>query len=107
MHTNNGKGAIARIWHGTTSADKGQEYLDRMSKVALNDYRSTPGNQGALVLHRVDGDVWHFLTVSFWDSTEAIAEFAGEDIGAARYYSFDEDYLLSFEPKVKHYEVTR
>jgi heme-degrading monooxygenase HmoA len=107
MQTTGREGTIARIWHGTTSAEKGQEYLDRMSEVAITDYSSTPGNRGAMVLHRVDGDVWHFLTVSFWDSTEAIAAFAGDDIAAARYYAFDEDYLLSFEPTVEHYEVTR
>ncbi len=35
---------ITRIWHGTTSLENSDEYLEKMKTVALPDYRSTPGN---------------------------------------------------------------
>jgi hypothetical protein len=44
--------------------------------------------------------------VTPWDSTEAIAAFAGEDIEAAVYYDEDDRYLLDREPRVAHYAVT-
>lgn len=48
---------IARIWQGRTPADKAAAYLDLMRKVALPDYRATPGNRGAWCLHRVEDGV--------------------------------------------------
>lgn len=96
---------IARIWHGTTPADKAAEYLHLMRAVALPDYRSTPGNQGAYVLHSVDGPIAHFVMLTFWESESAIAAFAGADVTAAKYYDFDDDFLLHKERRVKHYHV--
>lgn len=47
-----------------------------------------------------------FLLISLWDSMEAVRRFAGDDAEKAVYYPADKDYLLTFEPKVAHYEVT-
>ena len=96
---------ITRIWHGTTPASKSDEYLNLMRTVAIPDYRSTPGNQSAFALRRIDGDTAHFLMVTFWDSEEAIRAFAGDDINVAKYYGFDKDFLLELEPFSTHYET--
>lgn len=96
---------IARIWHGATPLDKSSNYLALMREVALPDYRSTPGNKGAYVLHREADGVAHFLTLTFWESEEAIAAFAGADLTVAKYYDFDGDYLLEKEPRATHFEV--
>jgi heme-degrading monooxygenase HmoA len=95
---------IARIWHGETAAEKAEEYLDYLNRTGIPGYRATPGNRGAFVLRRVEGDRAHFLTLSLWDSLESIKEFAGEDYERARYYPEDEKFLLEFEPTVQHYE---
>jgi heme-degrading monooxygenase HmoA len=96
---------IARIWHGAVPLPKGQEYLKLTREHAIPDYESCPGNLGAWVLYREDGQLAHLLTLSFWESREAIAGFAGKDIAAAKYYGFDQDYLVGFEPTVIHYEL--
>lgn len=96
---------IARIWHGMTGASKAGEYLRFVRQRAIPDYTAVPGNRGACVLRRIDGDKAHFLTLSFWDSPEAIRGFAGEDIEKAVYYPEDQDFLLEFEPEVVHYEA--
>ncbi len=96
---------ITRIWHGATPASKAEEYLQLMRSVAIPDYRSTPGNLGALALHRIEGDVGHFLMVTQWESYEVIKAFAGKDISTAKYYDFDKDFLLEFEPYAYHYET--
>ena len=36
---------------------------------------------------------------------EAVRKFAGPDVGAAKYYEEDRDFLLKFEPRVQHYVV--
>jgi hypothetical protein len=57
------------------------------------------------VLRRIEGDEAHFLTLSFWESLGAIERFAGPDAEKAKYYPEDEEFLLGFEPTVRHYEV--
>lgn len=96
---------IARIWHGMTRADRADEYLDFLKERALPDYRATPGNRAAFILRRLDGDRAHFLTLTHWDSLEAIRGFAGEEVEKAKYYPEDEGFLLEFEPEVQHFEI--
>jgi antibiotic biosynthesis monooxygenase len=96
---------IARLWHGITLADKAQAYLAFLQARAVPDYRSTPGNLSVDILHREAGYLTHFLIVTHWESKEAIVAFAGHDIGLARYYPEDRDFLLEFEPRVEHYAL--
>ena len=96
---------IARIWHGITPAARADEYLKFLETRALPDYRSVPGNLAAFILRRVEGEVAHFLTLTHWESLEAIRSFAGADIGRAKYYPEDSRFLVDFEPTVQHFEV--
>jgi len=52
----------------------------------------------------LEGEVAHFLTLSLWDSMEAIEAFAGADVLKAKYYAEDQGFLPEFEPEVRHYE---
>ncbi len=96
---------IARMWHGRVATAKADRYRDFLIARAIPDYRSVAGNLGVRVLERPDGDVTHFVTLSFWEDMTAIRAFAGEDVEAAKYYPEDKDFLLEFEPRVVHYEV--
>jgi len=96
---------IARIWRGKTKPSDAEAYLEYLFKSGIPAYRATRGNKGAWVLRRIDNDIAHFITLSFWESREAIAAFAGADIEVAKYYPEDEKYLLEFEPTVAHYEL--
>ncbi len=96
---------ITRIWHGRTTVAKADEYLDLMRSIAIPDYRATPGNIGAYALRRIEGDVAHFLMLTFWESEGAIRAFAGDDINVAKYYDFDKNFLLEMEPASTHYET--
>lgn len=96
---------IARVWHGRVPASRAEEYLALMRTVALADYRSVDGNRGAWCLTRADGDEVHFQMVTHWVDVEAIRRFAGDDIARAKYYDFDNDFLVELEPHVVHHEV--
>jgi heme-degrading monooxygenase HmoA len=100
-----GEPMVAWVWHGAVPVAKSKAYLELMRKVALDDYRKTSGNRGAFILHRVGADITHFVMLTFWQSSDAIKAFAGENIKAAKYYEFDRDYLIELEPTVLHYEV--
>ncbi len=96
---------VLRIWHGMTKAEDADRYADLVKRTGVKDYRATPGNRAVYLLRRIEGDRAHFLTVTLWDSYEAIRRFAGDDVEKAHYYPEDKDFLLEFEPKVTHYEV--
>lgn len=96
---------LARIWHGKTKASDANAYLEYLFETGIPVYRSTSGNQGAWVLRRFEDDVAHFITLSFWESREAIIAFAGSNPEVAKYYPEDEKYLLGLEPTVTHYDV--
>jgi hypothetical protein len=57
-------------------------------------------------LHRREANVTYFEILTFWDDTDAIKRFAGEDFSLAKYYDFDSDYLIEKEVGVRHYEVS-
>ena len=96
---------IARIWKGEVPLDRSDEYLQRMRTVAIPDYRSTGGNQGAFALRRLHGDRAEFLMLTFWDSLESIEAFSGDDTSVAKYYDFDAEVLLEMVPNADHYEI--
>jgi heme-degrading monooxygenase HmoA len=96
---------IARTWHGRLPAAKADAYHEYLLRTGVADYAGTPGNRGVYVLRHVEGEVAHFLLITYWDSMDAIKRFAGEDYERARYYPEDDDFLLEREPFVTHYEV--
>ncbi len=76
-----------------------------VQRTGIDGYRGTPGNRGAWLLWRVEGDRAEFVTVSLWESRAAIEAFAGQDIGTAVFYPDDEQFLIERDLTVNHYEV--
>lgn len=94
---------IARIWRGWTRREDAEAYAAYMEEVAAPESLGTPGNRGFSILHRPDGDREEFLTISLWDSLEAIHAFAGGEIERAVFYPEDERYLVERELTVTHF----
>jgi heme-degrading monooxygenase HmoA len=96
---------IARIWSGTVRTTDAGRYADYIRETGFTEYGKTPGNRGAWLLRRDDGDgTSEFMTLSLWDTVAAIRAFAGEDIEAAVLYPEDERYLIG-ETQIRHYDV--
>lgn len=96
---------IARMWRGRTAAADAADYADYVERTGIAGYRATPGNRGAWLLCRIDGDSAEFVTLSLWDSTEAIRAFAGPDHEAAVFYPEDDAWLTQRETRATHWEV--
>ena len=96
---------IARTWTGAVLRADADAYADYIRATGFAEYGRTAGNRGAWVLRRDDGDRTEFITLSLWDSVDAIKAFAGEDIDAAVLYPEDERYLIDGESSVTNYEV--
>jgi heme-degrading monooxygenase HmoA len=96
---------IARIWRGWTSHEDADEYVDYLQATGMKAYRTSPGNRGAYILRRPEHDRTEFVTLSFWESLEAVRAFAGEEIEQAVFYPEDDRYLVERERTVSHYEL--
>jgi heme-degrading monooxygenase HmoA len=96
---------IARSWTGTVRRTDAEEYTEYIRETGFTEYGRTPGNRGAWILRRDETEQTQFITLSLWESEDAIRAFAGDDIEAAVLYPEDERYLIGGESTVAHYQV--
>ena len=96
---------IARIWRGAVRTEDAGEYVAYIRDTGIEDYRSTPGNLGAWILHRPSGGRTEIVTFSLWENMAAVRAFAGDDPTQAVYYPEDDRFLVERGPTVEHYDV--
>jgi heme-degrading monooxygenase HmoA len=96
---------VVRTWRGWTRAEDADRYAEYVVETGLKEYRATPGNRGAWILRRTEGDRCEFVTVSVWDSLDDIRGFAGDDVGRAVFYPEDDEFLVERELTVDHWEL--
>ena len=96
---------IARTWRGWTAREDADAYVAYLLRTGIPEYRATPGNRGAFILRREDGDRTEFVTLSYWDSLDAVRGFAGDDVERAVFYPEDDRFLVARETWVTHFEV--
>jgi len=96
---------IARTWRGWTRKEDAEAYVAYVEETGMTAYRSTPGNHGAWILRRDDGDRTEFVTLSFWDSLDAVRAFAGDDVEQAVFYDEDDRFLVDRETTVHHWQL--
>lgn len=96
---------IVRTWHGCTRIEDAVAYERFMRERAAPDYGSVPGLRRAVFTRRDEGEVAHFLLVTFWDDMDAVKAFAGADPTKAKYYPEDDRYLLEKEACSLNHQV--
>ncbi len=96
---------IGRLWRGWTARHDARTYEQHLRQVTLPALREIPGYRRAYVLRRdVNGEV-EFVVVTFWDSLDAVREFAGEEYEVAVVPPEARAVLSRFEEHVLHYAV--
>jgi heme-degrading monooxygenase HmoA len=95
---------IARTWRGWTKRGDADAYVEYVEGTGGRASRATPGNRGFYVLRRDDGDRTEFMTMSLWESQDAIRAFAGDDLEVV-FYEDDDRFLVDREWFVTHYEI--
>ena len=96
---------IARTWRGAVRREDADAYVDYLHETGIPGYRATPGNRGAWILRRELGETTEFVTLSFWDSREAVEAFAGPDPERAVFYPEDDRFLVERDLHVTHYDL--
>lgn len=97
--------AIARVWHGRTSAARADEYEVYLNDAGIRKIRSIPGNIGVQMFRRSEGETEEFIVISYWESRDVIRGFAGADIEKTHHLPRDPEFLVELEPLVRHYDV--
>jgi hypothetical protein len=99
---------IGRIWHGWTTDANAEVY----EKLLLTEIfpgiaaKGVAGYRGLQLFRRPLGpDEVEFLTILFFDSWEAVKEFAGEDYETAYVPLKAREVLSRFDDRSQHYEI--
>jgi len=98
---------IARIWHGYTTpanADAYETLLKEEIFVGISN-RHIQGYKGINLLRRNTGKEVEFITIMWFDSNDAVREFAGDDYEAAVVPPKARAILSRFDNRSQHYEV--
>jgi hypothetical protein len=98
------KPTIARIWRGRTTRDRADEYAAYLYEAGIK-----PLEEKALAVMQLREDragESEFVTVSFWESVEAMSRFAGPDPTRIHHLPRDKEFLIELPERVQVLHIT-
>ncbi len=98
---------ISRIWHGWTTPENADTYESLLKSeifVGIGN-RKIEGYRGIQLFRRDVGNEVEFITVMWFDTLDAVREFAGEDYEVAVVPPKAREVLAHFDARSQHYEV--
>jgi heme-degrading monooxygenase HmoA len=96
---------IARVWRGWTTRENADPYQELLGTTVLPGIDRVRGFRGAELLRRDVGDEVEFMTVTRFDSLDAVREFAGDDHEQAVISDEAHRLLARFDERVALYEI--
>jgi antibiotic biosynthesis monooxygenase (ABM) superfamily enzyme len=96
---------IARLWHGWTSRENAAPYERFLREHMFPSMQSVPGFLGAELLRRDDGDEIAFVTITRFESYDAVRAFAGDDYERAVVEPDARALLSRRDESSEHFEV--
>jgi len=99
--------SICRIWHGWTSLQLADELESVLTKIAIPGFEKNKPNgyRGIQVLRRTVGSEVEFTTIMWFDSIEAVKNFAGNDYEKSHIDDNVAPLLLRYDLTATHIEV--
>jgi hypothetical protein len=98
---------IGRIWHGWTAPENADRYENLLREEIFPGIaaKGVAGYRGIELFRRaLDGEV-EFITIMWFDSWDAVREFAGEEYATAYVPAKAREVLARFDAESQHYEV--
>jgi heme-degrading monooxygenase HmoA len=96
---------IARVWRGRTPPENADAYQELLATTILPGIDRVQGFRGAELFRRDLGGEVEFMTVTRFDSVDAVREFAGEDYERAVVSEEAHRLLSSYDERVAIYEL--
>ena len=91
--------AVARIWRGRTRPEKADAYERYNYEAGIRPLIDKAMGVQTLREDRVEETV--FVTISYWESVEAMSAFAGDDPTKIHHLDRDKEFLLELPEKVQ------
>lgn len=96
---------ISRIWHGWTSKANAEAYQTLLTTKILPGIHRVEGYQGAYLLRREADAETEFVTITIFESMEAVRAFAGADYDVAVVPPEARALLERFDERSSHYDT--
>ncbi len=96
---------IGRLWSGRTSPAGADAYEEFLRSDLLPQVAALEGSQGAYVLRREVPGAVEFVTLTLFDSLEAIGRFAGEESERPVIEPRAAELLTEYDEHVRHFHV--
>jgi len=98
---------IGRIWHGWTAPENADAYEALLKSEIFTriQNRKIAGYRGIQLFRRELEHEAEFVTIMWFDSLDAVHNFAGEDYEVAVVPPKARALLAHFDPRSQHYEV--
>jgi hypothetical protein len=98
------KPTIARIWRGRTTRAKADEYASYLYE---NGIKVLAQRALAVQQMREDrADETEFVTISYWETIEAMSRYAGSDPRKIHHLERDAEFLIELPESVQVLEIT-
>ena len=96
---------IGRLWHGWTTHENADAYEALLRREVLPGIHRVPGYHGAYLLRRDAGQEVEFVTMTLFETWDAVREFAGVDFEASVVPPAARALLSRFDARSVHYDV--
>jgi heme-degrading monooxygenase HmoA len=96
---------IGRMWRGRTNRDQADGYEAVFRDVVLPELHDVAGCRGAFLLRRDDAEGAEFVTLTLFDSLDAVRAFAGEQYETAVISEEAHAVLRDFDTTAQHFTV--
>ncbi len=98
---------IGRIWHGWTTPENADAY-EKLLKTEIFpsiSAKQVNGYRGIQLFRRPIGDEVEFITIIWFESWEAVKQFAGGDYERAYVPPKAREVLKRFDERSQHYDI--
>jgi len=94
---------IARIWRGRTTAARADEYADYLYQHGIKPLAEKA--LGVQMLREDRANETKFVTISYWESVQAMARFAGTDPRRIHHLERDPEFLIELPKEVQVLDI--
>ena len=91
--------AVVRIWRGRTRPEQADEYEAYNYEVGIKPLIEKA--MGVQTFREDRADETEFMTISYWESVEAMARFTGDDPRRIHHLERDAEYLIELPRSVQ------
>jgi len=98
---------IGRIWHGWTRPENADKYEGLLKEEIFPGIaaKKVAGYRGIQLFRRPLENEIEFITIMWFDSWDAVEQFAGEDYEKAYVPPKAQEVLQRFDERSQHYEI--